>query len=194
VGQIVEGLRLDASLGESDADPVLLRQRIHPLAERGGGTNARTVQGATAAFGYLFNEWYGEEHERVKRQTAEYYRRIGWIVQTEVPFDMYREGVEYSARADVVVMKPGSGYLQVIDVKTGPNAGLADDQKYVYPGLVEGYNVTSWGPKIEAFGFQSGEPLPSAHVAIDYRRFPGAMQEVYIVPGGKYPYDWKPKQ
>ena len=58
---------------------------------------------------------------------------------------MNYDGIEYETRADIMYTRPDyPGWFGVVEVKTGVAPELTDDQKYIIPGIADGYRVNIW--------------------------------------------------
>lgn len=163
--------------GRADNPPHLGRLPLLPETDHGDAQLSDTA-------------WYGDYHEEVKQELAEHLRADGLIVRTEVSFRL--DGSDKIAKADIVAMAPGDPTtLHIVEVKTGPRSALTDGQEWVYPSYVHGNIVSSPDPKISAFGYSPGQPLPAGGVTIWYEEGPGVPRCISHVPPA-IPYKWRP--
>lgn len=70
------------------------------------------------------------------------------------------------------------GVLTGVEVKTG-DTDYTDNQKIVYPHVIEGAGVISNDRRITSFGFQPGEILPAFDIELAYASGPGSELRAY---------------
>jgi hypothetical protein len=129
-------------------------------------------------------------HDEIRDAMADHLRMDGLIVATEVSFIL--DGTNVVARADIVAMKPDDPTtLAIVEIKTGPRSRLSDAQSWVYPSFVHGEIVSSLDPRIIAFGYSVGQPIPPSAVTIWYEESPAA-EPVLTKVTPTFPFIWQP--
>jgi RHS repeat-associated protein len=120
--------------------------------------------------------YQGTFHDYVRNELAASLRIQGWNVGVEIPVSMVYNNVLYRTRVDIMVTVPNTPGYRVIEVKTGMDPPLTEPQKYILPGIPNGYPVNVYGGydgnhAITALGFQDGQLLPQpGSVTIFYQQ------------------------
>ena len=94
---------------------------------------------------------------------ASYFTALGYTVTQEVTFsrtfiDAPGVSIGVRARVDIVAQEPRTGLTHLVEVKTGPFAGLTPNQSFVYPAIRSGDAIPR-GRRAASAGFEPGIPL-----------------------------------
>ena len=120
--------------------------------------------------------YQGYFHDFVVNMVAENLRQRGFKVETELPMVM----ADGSGATRVDLLFRGKyGIVAGLEVKTGDDPRATDDQLLVYAHMLMGGSVISTSPRIAAFEFPPGVPLPPIPVGMMYARDPDSELQVF---------------
>lgn len=149
------------------------------VASNGSNAGAAQLNSAVAYDdqGKLLDEavYRGYFHDAVVIGYAEYLRKAGLTVATEVPLEM----ADGSGAARIDIIAKGKGFVRAVEVKTGDDPDVTPGQLLVYPHLMLGASVISESQKIAKFGFVPGQVLPPIPIELMYVSGPEAEPEYH---------------
>jgi len=111
-------------------------------------------------------------HDTVVLWLAQVLRSTGSTVEVNFPLTLI--GGDPTAYPDLIVLPHGSLVPYLIEVKTGHDPMLSQEQRIIYPATLLGEHLYSYSPRISLFGFAPGEPLPPMMVWAVHVSKPGA--------------------
>jgi hypothetical protein len=110
-------------------------------------------------------QYRGEFHDEVVTNLANYFRKKGLKVETEISLAM----ADGSAGTRIDILARGKIPFG-IEVKTGANPFPTMSQLLIYPHLMWGASVVSFNPRIISLGLLPGRVLPPMPVILVYVR------------------------
>jgi RHS repeat-associated protein len=185
------------SAGLAPVTNSVFKNAKYDIGERIGGTIVQATAGGlasvagggkfangavTAAFQYnvalgpvndprmdAYGAYNGTYHDQAVQSVADYLRRAGLKVETEIPLEMADGSA--GARIDLIAQKGTVTFG--VEVKTGDNPSFTEGQLVVYPHLMMGGSVFSPNERIWTFGFGPGEILPPIPIWLWRQEGPG---------------------
>lgn len=120
-------------------------------------------------------------HDAVVNQFMDYYQKKGIPAVKGPSIRFIGPDNSVIGRPDIIASLPNLG-LTVIEVKTGKNPPLTDNQRAYIPMLQYGGHIYTNDPRIVQLGLEPGIPFPPLKAVILFAPGPGLPYEDQLLP------------